>query len=254
MAQFCKQNLARSIASFPSSDVRQAIVGAFHRVDSLGRNSDHQDSGSTAIVCCINSEAISVGNAGDCRAVLCRSGKAVNMSSDHRPNLEHERERIEAAGGWVEEASSTDADARVNGDLAISRALGDYHLKQDADRPAEMQIVIPTPDVEVFQRSRKDEFMVIASDGIWEVLSSQAVVDWIRPKLGRTSDMEQRLNDGTLDLSELAERLVDHCLAPRPGLLVGIGEDNMTVIIIVFVKSFWAGKRLSSSEDSLNSI
>jgi len=239
MSKFCEKHMPSTIASYPPQDVRNAVVGAFHRVDEAGRTSNHQGSGSTAMVCCVREDTIYVGNAGDCRAVLCRGGQAIVMSEDHRPSREAERERIEAAGGWVEQASKTDADSRVNGDLSVSRGLGDYYLKQDAGRPADQQIIISTPDVETFQRSRKDEFLVLASDGVWDVLSSQAVVDWVRPRLGGQSTMEDRLNNNDLDLGGIAEGLLDHCLSPRPGLLYGVGEDNMTVILIVFNKSFW---------------
>lgn len=252
MSMFCEQQMARTLASYPHQDLPNALKGAFLRVDEMGRSEQqvlNQESGSTAIVCCIREDTICIGNAGDCRAVLCRSGKAIIMSEDHRPTLDQERLRIEAAGGYVEQASD-DHDPRVNGDLAVSRALGDYHYKQDKDRAPELQIMSAKPDVETFQRSRKDEFLVLASDGIWDVLNSQAVVDWVRPRLGRQSDMEDRLNDGVLDLGSIAEGLIDHCLAPRLQLLNGLGEDNMTVILIVFNKSFWRAANGERSRES----
>jgi len=242
MSKFCEQSMARTIASQPCQDVQRALVESFHRVDQTARSIEHKGSGSTALVACVRQDAIFVANAGDCRAVLCRQGEAVEMSQDHKPSDDFELERIQNAGGWVEMESSQDADARVNGDLSVSRSIGDFTYKQDAARSVSEQIVIPTPDVEVFQRSRKDEFMIIASDGVWDVISSQDCVDWVRRKLGRTSDLEDRLNEEELNLSDIAEGLIDHCLAPRPGLLFGVGEDNMTVILIVFVKSYWADR------------
>lgn len=235
-AKFCEENMARAIASFPSHNISSALLNAFVHVDEMARGSNHKGSGSTAIVCCVRPDSLVVANAGDCRAVMCRAGQAVDMSVDHKPCLDSERERIENAGGWVEQESGEDADSRVNGEMAISRAIGDFHFKKDTKRGVAEQLIIPTPDVKTFQRSRKDEFMIIASDGVWDVLSSQAAIDWVRCRLGRRSDMEERLQDGSLTPASIAEGLIDHCLAPRPGLLYGVGEDNMTVVLVVFVK------------------
>lgn len=61
-------------------------------------------------------------NAGDSRTVLCKKSKAKDLSEDHKPELPSERNRIEKANGYVE-------DKRVNGMLALSRALGDFEFK-----------------------------------------------------------------------------------------------------------------------------
>jgi serine/threonine protein phosphatase PrpC len=239
VSKFCEQNMALIVAGHPSADVGQALSSSFYRLDNEAKSSKHGGGGSTACIACINSSSICVANAGDCRAVLCRAGQAVEMSTDHRPSLESEAERIEAAGGWVSDESQADSDARVNGDLSVSRAIGDFQYKQDASRPADKQIMVPTPDVEIFQRSRADEFMIIASDGVWDVLSTQSAVDLVRRRLGRRSDLEDRLHNEDLNLQDLAAGLLDHCLAPRLQLIAGYGEDNMTVAVIVFAKSFW---------------
>lgn len=73
-------------------------------------------------------------NAGDSRAVASINGNAVPLSRDHKPTLKDERERIEAAGGWVEFN-------RVNGQLALSRALGDFMFKRNDRKSSEEQIV-----------------------------------------------------------------------------------------------------------------
>ncbi len=69
----------------------------------------------------IRSETLFVANAGDSRCVLCRDGKAVDMSVDHKPEDDEERERIEKAGGKIT------GDGRVNGGLNLSRAIGQIH-------------------------------------------------------------------------------------------------------------------------------
>lgn len=236
-ATMCEKDLPAFIANSPGQDVGAALVNAFHHADGHLARMDHGDSGSCALVCCVRSDTLFVANAGDCRAVLCRNGQAIDLSVDHKPELEQEQERIEAAGGWVEQDDPSDI-ARVNGNLGVARAIGDLSMKQNPALPAHQQIIIPTPEVEVVQRSPKDEFMILACDGVWDVLSSDAAVDKVRRWLGRRSDMEERLHSGDLSLQDVAEKLLDHCLRPRLQLLSDIGTDNMTVVIIVFAKSF----------------
>lgn len=69
-----------------------------------------------------------------------------------------EKSRICAAGGFVDFG-------RVNGNLALSRAIGDFEFKKSADLPPESQIVTAFPDVSVHEISDDDEFLVVACDG-----------------------------------------------------------------------------------------
>lgn len=98
------------------------------------------------------------GNAGDSRSVLGIKGRAKPLSFDHKPQNEGEKARICAAGGFVDFG-------RVNGNLALSRAIGDFEFKKSADLPPEQQIVTAYPDVTVHEISDDDEFLVIACDG-----------------------------------------------------------------------------------------
>lgn len=82
------------------------------------------------------------------------------LSVDHKPNLREERLRIEDAGGVVVWAGTW----RVSGVLAVSRAFGDRPLKR---------YVIPTPDVREEALSSRDDSVILASDGVWDVLSNQ---------------------------------------------------------------------------------
>ena len=85
---------------------------------------------------------------------------AVPLSIDHKPNSKEERQRIENAGGVVVWAGTW----RVGGVLAVSRAFGDRPLKR---------FVIPTPDIKQEQLTSDDEFIILASDGLWDVVSNQ---------------------------------------------------------------------------------
>lgn len=248
VARFCKVHLPAEIAKFPSDDVPGALRGAFHRMDDMltdprnhhllcalsnrptRKGIDPAWIGCTAIVCCICRDTIIVANAGDSRAVLCRGGVAVNMSEDHKPQLPMERARIESAGGRVvHQLIGTHVLHRVNGDLSLSRSIGDLRYKKNAWLAPEEQMICSTPDIRTFRRRPNDEFMVIACDGVWDVLGSQEVVDCIRPQLGG-------LLSGSVKPSQVAESLLDKCLSPDPLQTNGIGGDNMTLLVVAFTK------------------
>lgn len=88
------------------------------------------------------------------------------MSYDHKPTNEPEKQRIQAAGGFVDFG-------RVNGNLALSRAIGDFEFKKTADLGPEQQIVTAFPDVSEHDITADDEFLVIACDGQYRVPSVQ---------------------------------------------------------------------------------
>eukprot|EP00349_Pseudokeronopsis_sp_Brazil_P001921 CAMPEP_0202958768 /NCGR_PEP_ID=MMETSP1396-20130829/3036_1 /ASSEMBLY_ACC=CAM_ASM_000872 /TAXON_ID= /ORGANISM="Pseudokeronopsis sp., Strain Brazil" /LENGTH=129 /DNA_ID=CAMNT_0049676991 /DNA_START=456 /DNA_END=845 /DNA_ORIENTATION=- len=107
-----------------------------------------------------------VANAGDSRAVLSRKGKAVPLSFDHKPDLKEERERIEKAGSSI-------LDGRVDGNLNLSRSLGDLKYKQLKELKPEEQPITGNPDVLEEQLTEDDEFIVMGCDGIWETKENQ---------------------------------------------------------------------------------
>ncbi|KAF9348947.1 hypothetical protein BGX26_012696, partial [Mortierella sp. AD094] len=174
-------------------------------------------SGCTAITATITDKNILyVGNAGDSRAVLCRDGVATALSIDHKPAGVEESTRILFAGGFVESG-------RVNGLLAVSRALGDFKLKMgDTSQPGD-QIVIAIPDVVEHELTDDDEFLVLACDGIWEGMSSKQVISFIRQKIAEK-----------IPLDTACEMTMDNCLA-ADGELTSLGCDNMTMIIVALL-------------------
>lgn len=175
------------------------------------------DSGCTAVVALVAGNKVYVANAGDSRCVASRGGVAVDLSVDHKPEDELELARITKAGGKVT------SEGRVNGGLNLSRALGDHVYKQVADLPAEEQMISPMPDVKVLDVTPDVEFLVLACDGIWNFMSSQEVVEYVRPKLQKNP----------VKISSICEELFDTCLAPDTGG-DGTGCDNMTAIIVRF--------------------
>merc|ERR1719331_2572612 len=139
--------------------------------------SGKDQSGSTSVMTMLSPTHVICSNTGDSRAVLSRGGEAVALSDDHKPDNATEKERVMAAGGEVKFG-------RVNGDLAISRAVGDFVYKRCETQPPERQAVTAFPEIRAFERHADDEFVVLACDGIWDVMSSQQVVskvsDWLQ--------------------------------------------------------------------------
>ncbi|KAG8037231.1 hypothetical protein GUJ93_ZPchr0023g33382 [Zizania palustris] len=123
--------------------------------------------GSTAVVALLVRDRLVIANCGDSRAVLCRAGSPIPLSSDHKPDRLDEKARIEAAGGQVMYANG----ARVRGILAMSRALGDKYLKPE---------VICEPDITITERTMEDECVILASDGMWDVISNETASDVAR--------------------------------------------------------------------------
>ncbi|KAK6932996.1 PPM-type phosphatase-like domain, partial [Dillenia turbinata] len=109
-----------------------------------------------------------VSNAGDCRAVMCRGGVAEALTTDHRPSRKDERSRIESLGGYVDCCNWV---WRIHGSLAVSRAIGDRHLKQ---------WVIAEPETKILRIQQDYEFLILASDGLWDQVSNQEAVDVVR--------------------------------------------------------------------------
>ncbi|XP_068647445.1 probable protein phosphatase 2C 11 [Aristolochia californica] len=178
-------------------------------------------SGSTACVAIIRNNQLIVANAGDSRCVISRKGQAYNLSRDHKPELEVEKERILKAGGFIHAG-------RVNGSLNLARAIGDMEFKQNKFLPAEKQIVTANPDINIVDLCDDDEFIVLACDGIWDCMLSQQLVDFVNEYINVESN-----------LSTVCERVLDRCLAPSTA--GGEGCDNMTMILVQLKKPVSSG-------------
>jgi protein phosphatase 1G len=176
--------------------------------------------GATAsCVLVVGSNKLVVGNVGDSRTVLCRAGRAIDLSIDHKPNDPRELARIEASGSHVSQ------EGRVDGNLNLSRALGDLMYKGRDALPPEAQAVTADPDVKLEDLDGSEEFFVIACDGIFDVLSSQQVIDFVVEKRG-----------SGVALQQIAAQMCDRCLAPPmedDESSDTEGMDNMTLVICV---------------------
>ncbi|KAF2759616.1 protein phosphatase 2C [Pseudovirgaria hyperparasitica] len=222
VAIYTGKNLHKIIArqeSFKKGDIEQALKDGFLATDRAILSDpkyEEEVSGCTSSVGIISDDQI-FGNAGDSRTVLGIKGRAKPLSFDHKPQNEGEKARIQAAGGFVDFG-------RVNGNLALSRAIGDFEFKKSADLPPEQQIVTAFPDVTIHDISDDDEFLVVACDGIWDCQSSQAVIEFVRRGIVARQA-----------LSAICENMMDNCLASNSDT-GGVGCDNMTMIVVALLK------------------
>ncbi|XAR71773.1 Phosphoprotein phosphatase [Bertholletia excelsa] len=171
--------------------------------------------GSTAVVAVLTANHIIVANCGDSRAVLCRGGKAVPLSFDHKPDRADEQARIESSGGRVINAKG----ARVEGVLAVSRALGDKYLKP---------FVCSEPEVSLTSRQPEDEFLILASDGLWDVLSSKLACEVAGKCLREGNGEDERTATSSFYQSRSAS-----AAALLARLALGRrSSDNISVIVV----------------------
>ncbi|KAI5719138.1 hypothetical protein M8J76_005717 [Diaphorina citri] len=222
VAEYAGQHLHRFICETPefrAGNIVEGLKKGFLNMDQAMLEKEavsDEVEGSTAICVLIRDNHLYCANVGDSRAVACVHGASHPLSKDHKPNNEEEMKRIVAAGGWVEFD-------RVNGNLALSRALGDFTFKRNTRVSATEQIIISMPDVVVEKVTPEWEFVIIACDGIWDVMSNEDVVAFVRLKIGEAMEPEK-----------ICEELMTRCLAPDRELC-GLGCDNMTVVLVCFL-------------------
>ncbi|XKL64067.1 hypothetical protein PGB90_004153 [Kerria lacca] len=229
----CAEHLMECIVNseeFRRSDFTKGIRSGFLHLDDSMRTlpelaSGEDKSGSTAVCALVSPQQIFVANCGDSRAVLCNSANPAFSTQDHKPVLPGERERIQRAGGIKSQAlfrfliqliNCRVMIQRINGSLAVSRALGDYEYKNVEGRGPCEQLVSPEPEIFVRDRDEKDEFLVLACDGVWDVMSNEDICNFIRSRLLITDDLESITN-----------QVVDTCLHKD-------SRDNMSIVLVTF--------------------
>jgi len=209
----------------------RAFIDCFKKVDDETEEIVPETVGSTAVVAVVSSSHIIVANCGDSRAVLSRGKQAMPLSVDHKPEREEEYARIEAEGGKVIWWNGY----RVLGVLAMSRSIGDRYLKP---------WIIPVPETTIIPRAKDDDCLVLASDGLWDVVSNQEACDLARRKI-----MAWHKKNGTVASSENLESDCDRAAQfaadslSRLALQKG-SKDNITVLV-VDLRSKWKFKSKS---------
>lgn len=247
VALFAAKNLPKVLkesANFKAGNYKQALIDSFIKIDEILESEEGKKQlaeisaecmkkdtiypqmdienlancvGCTACVALITKTEIYVANAGDSRCVLSVGGKAMDMSEDHKPDLEKEKKRIIDAQGYVE-------DNRINGSINLSRSLGDLDYKQNPKLKRDSQLIIPTPDIRMEKISGNTEFLVVACDGIWDCFSSQEAVDFIAKKIKKEK------------ISKIIEEMMDTIIPSDINEKGGLGCDNMSCIVVSLQK------------------
>jgi len=212
------------VSSRPSvSTYVKALQLAFSEVDKEAMLDENlHEQGSTAVCVALHEsdsgeKTILSANVGDSRAILSRRQKALDLTRDHKPNEEKERARILAMGEEIE----WDPYAHVHRvrNLSLSRAIGDKFAK-----PA----ISGEPEIKRFPMSRDgDEFILLASDGLWDVMDSQEVVSFVHKRLNAATNAP--VVDRKRILAERRKKMSRY--VAYEALLRGSG-DNICVIIV----------------------
>ncbi|KAL1825449.1 hypothetical protein ACET3Z_012227 [Daucus carota] len=166
--------------------------------------------GSTAVVVVLSGCQIIISNCGDSRAVLYRGTETIPLTVDQKPDREDELKRIEEQGGRVINWNG----ARVFGVLAMSRAIGDWYL-----RPW----IIPVPEITFATRSEDDECLILASDGLWDVMSNQEVGEVARRLLRRRRRL--MVDDEGSAAQYVADSLTEMAMGRN-------SSDNISIIVV----------------------
>jgi len=190
----------------------EALINTYTNVDknwlSLAKDGNLKD-GSTAISVLIKNGTLYCANTGDCRAIMYANNQIIQLSEDHKPDNPKELERINSHGGVV-------IGGRVQGQIAVSRAFGDIDYK-DIDTLEEKWITC-TPDIKEYELNAEVEFIVIACDGLWDVLNNEETVEFVK----------QQLNNN-IPHDKIAENLVQEAFELK-------SQDNISAVLIFLKK------------------
>ncbi|KDO19430.1 hypothetical protein SPRG_15420 [Saprolegnia parasitica CBS 223.65] len=195
-SEYCAEMMCNNVIQDPmyAKYPKEALTKGFLRTDedyTQVANRRNRDDGTTAVTVLAQRDTIYVANVGDSRAVLIKKdGDAIALSNDHKPNRPDERERVTNMGGHVIFWGVW----RVEGILAVSRAIGDRMLKP---------YVIAEPEITEHERCDDDAYLVLASDGVWDVLSNAEVARMVLQAdsihLAAKTIMECAYQRGSLD-------------------------------------------------------
>lgn len=167
--------------------------------------------GTTALCLILCNNTLTVANIGDSRAMLCRGGKPEYLSEDQVAGRQDEQERMHCSG-HASRLIQHDGDWRIGSvGLAVTRSIGDYDMK--------LQGVIADPELtETLVDPESDSFVVLASDGVWDVMTGEDVIDVVM---------------GTVKQPAMcAQRIVMEALTRG-------SEDNASVVIAFLDPRFW---------------
>jgi len=191
----------------------EAVKKVFRNTDRMwleaaGRKEPRIEDGSTALCVALEGAEVMVANCGDCRAILCQGGQTIGITRDHKPTDQEEQQRIINHGGNI-------IGGRLEGQLAVSRAFGNYEFK-------ESQILSAEPEIHQITLSPDIEYLVIGSDGLYEHFSNEEIISFIKGGLNN-----QNNNNLETVVKDLVEEAIDRG-----------SEDNITILVVKFEKGF----------------
>ncbi|KAG0454538.1 hypothetical protein HPP92_023565 [Vanilla planifolia] len=248
--------------------IKDGLGQAFQNVDKklltwLEQMPIEDESGATATIMIVRTDALIISHIGDSSVVLSRNGKVERLTSPHRPFGNNkismdEARRIREAGGWI-------VDGRICGDISVSRAFGDLRFKTKKNemlvRGVEQgkwtekfisrirfkeDLVISTPDIHHLHLGHDVEFIILASDGLWDYMKSSDAVNFVRNHLRQHGDvqlacdalaqaaLDQRSQDNiSIVIAELG-RDWQSLPAPRSNIFNEAGQAFITIAIVSF--------------------
>mmetsp|Transcript_15601 Transcript_15601/g.17313 ORF Transcript_15601/g.17313 Transcript_15601/m.17313 type:complete len:523 (+) Transcript_15601:321-1889(+) len=202
-----------TLSAVPTGVILPTIIQNGRQICNLPDHPIH--AGCTAVVAVLIGSSLTIANAGDSRAVLCRAGGCAEpLSFDHKPHQEREMNRITKAGGFVNQFG------RVNGNLNLSRSIGDLKYKKIPGLEPSEQMITAEPDIVQVLLQPKDEFIILGCDGIWDCLSNDQAVKFVRDRIDTKTPIE------------IGTEMLDEIISDDPRATQGIGGDNMTVLIV----------------------
>lgn len=203
--------------------ISDALRAAFSNCDAELRRRSINNGGATACVCVLQQERLTrkmyTAHLGDSRAVMSHHGTASRLTSrsDHRATDPVERKRVLEAGGHI-------VNNRVNGLLAMTRALGDNLLKMPN---LARDVICNVPDITCTELTKEDTFVVLACDGVWDVMNDQEVVDIVHEGMEALRGLEGRIKQEGKNLAEILARYVIE------ESLVRGATDNISCVLIL---------------------
>eukprot|EP01114_Cavostelium_apophysatum_P002919 TRINITY_DN12623_c0_g1_i1.p1 TRINITY_DN12623_c0_g1~~TRINITY_DN12623_c0_g1_i1.p1 ORF type:complete len:329 (-),score=73.43 TRINITY_DN12623_c0_g1_i1:59-1045(-) len=183
-----------------SDNVLQVFRRTYLAVDDKLKTAVPSHHGCTSVTCLVTGKGddrhLFSANTGDARAVLCRDGTAIRLTEEHKASDPIEAKRITDGGGFV-------IHGRVNGQIIITRSLGDHLMKE---------FIIGDPYTHYEKLTDKDTWLIVACDGLWDVVSDQQAVDFV-------------LQNASLSASEVSKKLLIKALQDGT-------TDNLSIMVV----------------------
>jgi len=224
-----------STSSAPSiGNLVKSLGAAFDELDDEVLDvDDFQYQGSTAVAVYVhedsktNDRTIVSANIGDSRAILSRGSKGVDLTRDHKPDDKYERKRILAMGETIEWDEYCQVSRVKN--LSLSRAIGDRFAKPVVSGEVEIQL-FPLKDLPM-EGGEEDDFVLLASDGLWDVMTTQGCVDFVRRRLSPTETQARNMSKGELHRYKISKRKNMSRIVANEATLRG-SCDNICVVVV----------------------